>query len=142
MNKKILHSVFENQALRVPENIAIQEENASIMYGELNSSANKLAHLLLKVGVKRDSIVGVILTPGISLVTTLLSIFKSGGVYLPLDISFSATRLIQILTQCAPEVIITTVELKEQVIHHLFKSGISPKYLIVIKGHNQFEVFL
>jgi len=113
MNKRIIHTVFEQQALRVPNNIAVAEETQQVTYRELNSQANQLAHLLREKGVGKEEVVSVLLPAGIQLATSLLAVFKSGGVYLPMDPAFSRKRLLQMFTQTATRVLITCRALQE-----------------------------
>src|SRR5690606_26946439 len=55
-NKTIL-SLFEEQAERNPEIVAIIYKNLQVTYGELNKRANQLAYYLRKHGVKNETLV-------------------------------------------------------------------------------------
>src|SRR6476469_1407181 len=99
MNKRIIHTVFENQVKRRLSEIAIEEENRSITYDKLNANANQLAHLLRDIAVTREKVVGVLVPASIDLSISLLSVFKAGGVYLPIDIALTKKRIFQMLSQ-------------------------------------------
>jgi mycobactin peptide synthetase MbtE len=142
MNKKLIHTLFEREALRVPDKIAVQEEDKNISFDELNCSSNKLAYTLLKLGVKQDAVVAVVMPPSIDLVRSLLAIFKAGGIYLPLDLAFSANRLSQIITQCEAQILIIKEENKNQVTSILSDLGLKVKYLITIDSDHNFKVCL
>ena len=55
--EKCVHQLFEEQAQRAPDTIAVILENQTITYRELNERANQLAHHLQKQGVFAESIV-------------------------------------------------------------------------------------
>jgi amino acid adenylation domain-containing protein len=109
MNKRIIHSVFENAVVRYPERSAVVEEHQSITYAQLNNRANKLAHLLRHLGVVPDQIVAVALPSGISLIASMIATFKAGGIYLPVNRDISEARMKQMFQQCAPSVLITDI---------------------------------
>ena len=48
---KCIHELFEAQAERTPEAIAVEFEDQQLSYGELNARANRLAHHLRGLGV-------------------------------------------------------------------------------------------
>ena len=48
---KLVHELFEEQAARAPEAVALVYEGAQLSYGELNERANRLAHHLRSLGV-------------------------------------------------------------------------------------------
>src|SRR5262249_36331770 len=54
-----MHRLFEAQAARSPESIAVASLEGKLTYGELNERANKLARYLIEAGVERETHVGV-----------------------------------------------------------------------------------
>lgn len=138
MNKKIVHTVFESVAEKYPQHTAVKDGLASITYGALNSSANYLANLLKQCGVVKDSIVGVFAQPGISLIQSVLAVFKTGGIYLPVDITHASKRLQQIMSDCQPEVLVLD-EQQLEAVKSLAADSSYVKYLVVYK-EQQFEV--
>lgn len=132
MSKKLIHTLFEHQASNNPGRIAIRETHRSITYGELNVKANRLAHLLREMGIRQESIVGVMIPGGSGLVLALLAAFKSGGVYLPIDPAFSKKRLLQIFSLSRPEVLIISNNLQTQVLQTLNELQIDPPALVAL----------
>ena len=57
---RLLHELFEEQAGRAPEAVAVVFEGAHLSYAELNARANQLAHCLRERGVGPDVIVGIL----------------------------------------------------------------------------------
>ncbi|KAF9342601.1 hypothetical protein BGX26_007207, partial [Mortierella sp. AD094] len=54
-----IHQLFENQVNQSPDSVAVVYEDQELTYRELNSKANSLAHHLLDLGVKPDSLVAI-----------------------------------------------------------------------------------
>ena len=89
--------LFEAQVARTPGNIAVVYEEQSLTYAELNRRANQLAHRLIRLGVKPDSLVEIALERSLEMAIGLLGILKAGGAYVPLDPEYPLERLRLIL---------------------------------------------
>ncbi|MFM8322963.1 MAG: amino acid adenylation domain-containing protein [Chloroflexota bacterium] len=88
-----LPDLFELQAARTPDRIAVRCREQALSYAELERRANRLAHHLQNCGVGCESIVGVYLERSIEMVVAVLGILKAGAAYLPLDPSYPLERL-------------------------------------------------
>ena len=88
-----LHQLFEAQARRSPEAIAVVYEDEQLTYGELNRRANQLAHYLQSRGVQPEACVGLCLPRSLEMVIAVLGILKAGGAYVPLDSEAPTERL-------------------------------------------------
>jgi len=97
-----VHQLFEQQAERTPEAIALVLGRQEITYSELNARANQLAHHLIDLGVGVDVIVGLCLERSVALVVSLLAILKAGGAYLPLDSAYPDERLAFMVEDSTP----------------------------------------
>lgn len=82
---KCVHQLFEEQAQRTPDNIAVVFDNQTINYRELNDRANQLAHHLQKQGVEPESIVGICVDRSLETILGMLGVLKAGGAYLAID---------------------------------------------------------
>lgn len=87
------HQLFEAQAARQPEAVAVRCGDQALCYGDLNAAANRLAHWLRTQGIGPDVVVGVCLERSPELVIALLGILKAGGAYLPLDPAYPPHRI-------------------------------------------------
>ena len=87
------HEFVEDQVERTPDAVALAMGRDRITYRELNSRANRLAHLLRGLGAGPGIIVGVYLDRSFDSVISLLAILKCGGIYLPLDPKYPKDRL-------------------------------------------------
>ncbi|HDR7068761.1 TPA: AMP-binding protein, partial [Bacillus cereus] len=97
-NHLLVHKMFEEQVKRNPNQIAVVCNEKGITYNELNIKANQLARRLLDQGVKRESIVGVMMERSIEMVIGILGVLKAGGAYLPIDTDLPKQRVEYMLT--------------------------------------------
>jgi amino acid adenylation domain-containing protein/non-ribosomal peptide synthase protein (TIGR01720 family) len=88
-----IHELFERQAAKTPDVVALSFGAAQLTYGELNARANRLAHHLRRHGVGLETRVGICTERSAEMVVGLLGILKAGGVYVPLDPSYPKDRL-------------------------------------------------
>ncbi|MEJ8545836.1 amino acid adenylation domain-containing protein [Brevibacillus borstelensis] len=104
---KCVHEWVEEQALHIPQAVAVVDGSRALTYGELNRRANQLAHLLYERGLGSGQMVGVYLERSLELIICQLAVFKAGGVYLPLDPSYPSERIKWILQDAALSFLLT-----------------------------------
>ncbi len=109
-----VHQLFETQAERTPDAIALVLEDEQLSYKELNRRANQLAHHLRKRGVGPERLVAIMAEPSTEMIVGLLGILKAGGAYLPLDPTYPRERLAFMLTDARSPVLLTQQELIER----------------------------
>jgi len=112
-NDACLHELFEKQAEKLPDKIAVVFKDEQITYGELNRRANRLAHYLQRLGVGPDVLAGVYMERSLEMVIGLYGILKAGGAYVPLDPSYPASRLAFMLEDTQVAVLLTQTALIE-----------------------------
>lgn len=95
---RCLHRLFETQAARTPDAIALTCAGQSLTYCELNRRANQVANHLGVLGIGPESVVGVCLERSLDMVVGLLGILKAGGAYVPLDPAYPPERLSYIIS--------------------------------------------
>jgi amino acid adenylation domain-containing protein len=119
---KCIHQLFEEQVERTPEAIAIVFEGQQMTYDKLNRRSNQLAHYLRKLGVGRETLVGICVQRSVDMVVGLLGILKAGGAYVPLDPHYPVERLRMMLEDTAAKILLT----QEPLLEHLseFKARI------------------
>jgi amino acid adenylation domain-containing protein len=105
--KQCLHELFEAQARRDPESVAVIAGDGSLQYGELNVRANRLAERLRQSGIGPESIVAICLHRSVELVVSLIAVLKAGGAYVPLDPDYPPDRLSLMLADSGAKVLLT-----------------------------------
>ena len=114
----LVHAMFEQQASRLPDALALVYENSTLRYGELESQANRLAHELIVRGVRPDARVAICVERSIDMVVGLLAILKAGGAYVPLDPEYPLDRLAFMLADSAPTLLLTPSSLRDRLPAH------------------------
>ena len=109
-----IHQLFEAQAARTPDAVAVICDGRQLTYRELNSRANRLANYLRELGVKPETIVGLCLEQSEEMMVALLGILKAGGAYLPLDPSYPAERLNYLMADAQVSILLTASALAEK----------------------------
>ncbi|RYU91299.1 amino acid adenylation domain-containing protein [Mucilaginibacter terrigena] len=100
-----IHHLFEQQAEQNPTVTAVQFGDNKITYAELNARADELAKALVSVS-PASLVIGVSATRSIETIVSLLAILKAGKAYLPLDPTFPADRLQDIVADCGMDTIL------------------------------------
>ncbi|MDJ0620296.1 MAG: amino acid adenylation domain-containing protein [Calothrix sp. MO_192.B10] len=108
---KCIHQLFEEQAERTPEAVAVVFEGESLTYFELNQQANQLAHYLQELGVKPEVLVGICVERSHLMLVGLLGILKAGGAYVPLDPTYPQERLAYICSDAQFKILLTQEKL-------------------------------
>ncbi|MFG2092753.1 amino acid adenylation domain-containing protein [Streptomyces sp. NPDC048612] len=103
-----LPQLFEAQAARTPDAVAVVHEGTSLTYRDLNARANRLARLLVAHGAGPERFVALALPRTAELVVALLAVVKSGAAYVPVDPSYPADRTAYMLADSGPELLLST----------------------------------
>ncbi len=110
-----LHHALEGSARRFPDRVAVIDQNRRLTYAELDASANRVANLLVELGVRPGDRVGLYLAKSLEAITGLYGILKTGAAYVPIDpYAPAAARATYILGDCGIEVVITGAEMAER----------------------------
>jgi amino acid adenylation domain-containing protein len=111
---KCAHLLFEEQAARTPQALAVADEQTRLTYAELDEEAGVIADELRRAGVGVDVCVGVCLERSTKMVVAKLAVWKAGGAYVPLDPSYPAERLKFMLEDAGMPVLLTQASLLGQ----------------------------
>ncbi len=109
-----IHNRFEREVDKSPDAIALVCGEESLTYRELNRLSNALAHRLIELGVKPETVVGLCFDSWPSRVIGVLGVLKAGGAYVPLDPGHPAERLVAILRDSRASVLLTEDHLQDR----------------------------
>ncbi|WP_047686004.1 non-ribosomal peptide synthetase, partial [Xenorhabdus sp. NBAII XenSa04] len=142
----LIHQLIETQVARTPGATAVVCGEQSLSYEELNNRANRLAHHLITLGVRPDDRVAICMTRSLEMVVGLLAILKAGGAYVPLDPVYPTERLVYMLEDAAPIVMLTQAEwadrLSNTIAINTSTNDVIPTAITTIVLNNQQEAFL
>ncbi|MDF2882508.1 MAG: amino acid adenylation domain protein [Clostridiaceae bacterium] len=111
---KTINALFEDQAEKYPNNIALIYKGDQITYRQLNERANKFARVLRNKGVKSNVIVGLMINRSLDMIAIMLGILKAGGAYLPIDPEYPLGRVRDIIEDSKTPIFIIEDILKER----------------------------
>jgi amino acid adenylation domain-containing protein len=111
-----LQDLFEAQVRLTPAAVALRYEGEELRYGELNTRANRLAHLLRRWGVEPGVLVGLCLERSLEMVIGILGVLKAGGAYIPLDPSYPRDRLAFMVADAGVPVLLTQEHLRTTIL--------------------------
>ena len=112
-DERTIHFLFEEQAERNPNKVAIIACDRTLTYRELNEEANRIAHSLIKRGVGVGDIVAFALPRKSYLISTMLGILKSGAAYLPIDPDYPQDRIEYMLSDSGAKLLISENNIKK-----------------------------
>ncbi len=110
---KTIHGLFEEQAERTPDHVAVQMGEQSITYLALNEQANQLARYLRTEGVGADVLVGIMADRSLDMVVGMLAVLKAGGAYVPIDPEYPEERIRYMLEDSGVRLLLTQSHLWE-----------------------------
>ncbi|GGW80773.1 amino acid adenylation protein [Streptomyces lucensis JCM 4490] len=93
------HELFERRVRAHPRAVAAVHGEREWTYAELNARANRLARALLERGLGREDVVAVVTERNLDWLAATLAVFKAGGVYLPIEPHFPASRIAATLSR-------------------------------------------
>ncbi len=102
-----LHGLVEAQADRTPAAAAVQFEDTTWTYAQLDGEATRIAHHLRHAGAAPGQLAALCIDRSHHLPACLLAILKTGAAYLPLDPDTPRSRVMLCLEDAAPAVLLT-----------------------------------
>ncbi len=107
LSGRCLHELFEEQARRTPEAVALEDREVSLTYAELDGLAGRLASYLRSKGVGPDDPVGVFMERRAEYVIACLAAMKAGGAYLVLELAYPPPLLADVMSDAGPRLVLT-----------------------------------
>jgi natural product biosynthesis luciferase-like monooxygenase protein len=110
-----IHALFEAQAERTPDAVAVVFRDQSLTYRDLDRRANVLARQLRTRNAGPGRLVGIFMRRSIDMVVAMLGTLKSGAAYVPLDPAFPSERLTWMLEDSQASIVVTQRDLANAV---------------------------
>src|SRR5262249_28269327 len=106
---KCIHELFEEQAERTPDAIAVVQGETELTYAELNRRANRLAQRLVEEGIGPGDCVATLFELCVVLVISELGIVKAGAAYVPVDPRAPQARQAWMVKDCGARLVVAEV---------------------------------
>jgi amino acid adenylation domain-containing protein len=103
-----IHELVQAQAERTPDRIAAVDGEAALTYRELEDRASRLAHRLLRLGVRPGDRVALCVERSVSMLCSILGVLKAGAAYVPLDPAYPQARLEAMLEDSAAAALVAS----------------------------------
>ena len=132
--KQSFAQAFEKQVKQAPRRLATVSDDDRLSYADLNEQANRVAHLLIELGVAPNIPVGVMIPRGRDYLAAILGIVKAGGAFLPLDTAYPAERLRYMIEDSACAVLFTTSACMARVIEDNPPPDLRDVILVATRG--------
>lgn len=105
--------LIERKAKENPDKIAVVSSTEKLTYKELNDRANRICAKLIKLGVKEDSIVGLLLNRTVDIPVCELAVLKAGGAFLPMLPEYPDDRIDFCFADSDSKLVITSESIKD-----------------------------
>jgi len=106
-----LISLFEEQAKKTPDHIAVMFGNSVLTYREINEKSDRLAGLLRQqYDICPNEVVGMVLDRSDLMILAILAIQKAGAAYMPLDPEYPKARKEFVIKDSGIKLLITRLE--------------------------------
>ncbi|MFW0784493.1 amino acid adenylation domain-containing protein [Gordonia sp. CPCC 206044] len=115
VSEQTVADLFEAQARRTPEAIAVIAGARRMTFAQLQSEVNQLGRLLIARGVGAEHKVALLLPRDERMVVAMFAVFACGAAYVPIDPDHPTDRIEYMLDVAGPSVIVTTDALRGRV---------------------------
>ncbi|PHH65594.1 hypothetical protein CDD81_2029 [Ophiocordyceps australis] len=103
-----VHRLLEHSAKRHWERTAVICLERKLTYRQVHMLANHLARVLASRGVRRGDLVAVAVERSANVVIALLAVLKAGAAFVPMDPTFPARRISQMMEDAAPSLVVAS----------------------------------
>ena len=125
------HELVAQVASSSPDATALGDRERTLSYAQLDSEANRLAHYLGDLGIRRGDLVAVCMPRTSELIVAELAILKAGAAYVPLDPEFPADRLRFMVEDCGASVLLSQTSLRDALPVEDDQNGVGPRVVFV-----------
>jgi amino acid adenylation domain-containing protein len=127
----LIHELLEASAEAHPTRTAVVDRARVLRYEELEAEANRVAGLLLDLGLERGDRVGLYLDKSLEAVVGVYGALKAGAAYVPLDPGAPVARVGYIAGDCGLRFLLTG-RAKAGSLDGLVDAGAEPDAIVVL----------
>lgn len=102
-----IHTLIERQCKETPDRIAVEFNDNTLSYRDLDLRSNKLAAYLKNLGAAPGTLIGVSLKRSQEMLIAMLGILKTGAAYVPLDPDFPGERISYMISDAGIKLLIS-----------------------------------
>ena len=106
-----LYSLFERQALKTPNNVAVVDSDGDTDYQTLRMASESVHASLVLHNIGQGEVIAIMMERSSDLVAVMLGVLRAGCAYVPLDPNDPPERLSRMIAQSNAETIFTDVPL-------------------------------
>ncbi|WP_242674830.1 amino acid adenylation domain-containing protein [Niastella populi] len=111
---KTIVDLFQEQAAKTPDNIAVVFKETVLIYRELDERSNQLAHYLrANYDIQPDDLLSIKQTRSEWMIISILGVLKAGGAYVPIDPEYPRERIDYIEKDTGCKVCVDETELNK-----------------------------
>lgn len=133
---KTLHELFEEQAEKTPDSIAVKSGNLVLTYRELNEKAGKLAGYLEDKGIKSEALIGIMVDRSLDMIIGIMGVLKSGAAYIPIDPEYPKDRIEYMLEDSGARIVLTNKNLGDKLGVNIEKLKIDEEWIYETENRN------
>ncbi|MGX5439997.1 non-ribosomal peptide synthase/polyketide synthase [Bacillus thuringiensis] len=133
---KLIHQLFEEQVEKTPDHVAVNFNDNSLTYRELNEKSNQIARLLREKGVQPNTIVGIMVDRSLEMIIGIMGILKSGAAYLPIDPETPKERIGYMLQDSNVKILLTQVKFIGQMTFNVETINLTQENLLGLSKDN------
>jgi bacitracin synthase 3 len=98
--------LFETVVDNHPDAVALEIGKTKLTYQALDQIAEVIANHLRQSGLKRETIVALLVTPSVTMIAAILGVIKAGGAYLPIDPDYPQDRISYMLQDSGAQIVL------------------------------------
>lgn len=130
---ELLHNLLRDAADEFPEGTAVVDGDREMTYRQLDQAANRIAHQLARLGVRRGDRIGLYLEKSAESLACIYGVLSTGAAYVPLAPDAPTARLDGVIRHAGIRVLLTGTELARQ--WPMVAGPDSPvEYLVCVNG--------
>ena len=102
----LIGDILSMNAYRFPDKLALIADQGRLTYGQLEESANRIAHVLLNLGLRKGERIALIENTSITCIETACAVVKTGAILVSINNLLGPKELLKVLTDCEPSILI------------------------------------